>query len=110
MLEIILPIISTISTGFIAYYSYVANKLANEIKTQNTIQQDKVNKIFWAMVFSGVLVDTNTAHIKQRVGFIIKLFGWEEIKSDIKINADDLLSVVNANCSKYVDEIIKNTN
>ena len=112
-------IISAIATCVIAYFSYKSNQITTEMKeiakktqsltdkidTQNQIQRDKVNKIFWALVFSNALVDTNPANRKERIGFIIKTFGWENIKNDININNTDLISAINARCAKYVDEL-----
>ena len=117
-IETIAIITSAISTAFIAIFSYKSNQisnamkkisqenqeLTNKINAQNKIQSNKVNSLFWALIFSNILVDR--ANRKEKLGFIIKLFGWENIKNDININKDDLASVANANCSKYLDNIL----
>lgn len=117
ILNLLAIIVSAIATAFIAYFSYRSNQLSKEIKDislktfelsnaieiQNKNQQENVNKIFWAIVFSNVLTDK--ANRKERVGFLIKLFGWETIQRNTNISKEDLKSVVNANCAKFIDDL-----
>lgn len=117
ILNLLAIIVSAIATAFIAYFSYRSNQISKEIKNisqktfelsnaienQNKNQQENVNKIFWAIVFSNVLTDK--ANRKERVGFLIKLFGWETIQRNTNISKEDLKSVVNANCAKFIDDL-----
>lgn len=120
------PLIAAIATIVIAYFSYKSNAISQEMKKissemkeisnksfelnksiseQNDIQRNKSNKLFWAIVFSNLIAADESGR-KNRFGFIIKLFGWQEIQSQTEIEVDDLKAAINSKCQKYVDQLI----
>lgn len=106
-------VVTAIATAFIAFYSYKSGKLALEMNKLTKANeefskqiQESSNKAFWGIVFSNIASDK--ANRKERLGFIIKLFGWDAISSSLDIDKENVKDVINSNCEKFVDQIIFN--
>lgn len=110
----IVSAISTVAIAFFSYRSYLVSaqmkliaerseNFSKELKNLNEINTKNTYKVFWAIVFSNVISDKPNR--KEQLGFLIKLFGWDYIKKQIDIDADDLNSVINAKCAKYIDQL-----
>lgn len=112
--EIILSVASVINLLILLFAVYVSHRsnciasqmleLSKSIDQATTEQRNKSNKLFWALVFSGVLTIENRNIRKDRLGFILKIFGWESVLSESNIRASDLQAAANASCDKFFDD------
>lgn len=79
-------------------------ELSKSINNETSLQRNKTNSLFWALFFSSALITENRAHRKDRLGFIFKIFGWQNILKESQISPEELNRAANASCDKYFEK------
>lgn len=110
--------VATVVNVFIFFFAVMLNKKSNliakemlelskSINNETSLQRGKTNRLFWALVFSSVVTIENREHRKDRIGFILQVFGWENVLKESHISAEVLNRAANARCNKFFDEAIR---
>ncbi len=108
VLIVVSTIVSALATVFIAMFSYRSYLLAKEIDESNQLAKKEINKVYWALVVSNCLRDTNKSILKEHFGLLATLFGYENLKKQIGFNDQQFEDIANKNFGNSFNEIVEN--
>ena len=104
-------IVNVLVFCFAVRLSHKSNRIAKRmldlsmsINNETSLQRNKTNRLFWALVFSSVLTTESRSHRKDRIGFIMKIFGWQNVLKESQISPEELNRAANASCDKYFED------
>lgn len=104
-MDIILQLLNILILVGVLYTGWQSNRLTKAIHEENKVQKENVNKVFWGIIFSNILVG-DKANLPKRMGALFEIFGTEFILDNSGLDAEIVKRAVNTNDSKKINELL----